>query len=153
MDIADLRIDALGQLVLVRGSGERVEGVIPVRCFPFAQPRSHIALCDATGREVESIEQLDDLPQNLRLLVEQELERRELVPRILQIHHISGGAEPTTWEVTTDRGPVSFVLHSEDDVRDLGQAVLVIDDRGLRFLLPSVDELDARSRKLLRRYL
>jgi hypothetical protein len=153
MDIADLHIDGLGRLVLVRASGEKLAGIVPVRCFPFGDPRRYISLCDEQGCEVESIDTLDELPVPLRTLIERELERRELVPKIARIVSISPGAEPTRWEVETDHGQATFTLHSEDDVRRLEQGALIVDDRGLRFHIPDQEALDALSQGLLRRYL
>lgn len=153
MDIADLHIDELGRLMLVRASGERLTGVVPVRCFPFGDPRRYISLCDERGREVESIDTLDELPEPLRDLIERELERRELVPKIARIVSVSPGAEPTRWEVETDHGLTTFTLRSEDDVRRLEPGALIVDDRGLRFHIPDKRALDAVSQGLLRRYL
>lgn len=153
MEILDLHIDSLGRLVLVSSTGETTPGIVPVRCFPFADPRRWIALCDEQGREMACIEQLDDLPEGQRVLVEQELERRELLPRVKRIVSISAGAEPTTWEVDTDHGSTTFTLHSEDDVRRMGRGALIVDDRGIRFFIEDEATLDPNSCKLLRRYL
>jgi hypothetical protein len=61
--------------------------------------------------------------------------RHEFIPRIEQITVRPDAVE---WRVTTDRGPHSFQIRSDDDVRRLSpQTVLVI---------------DAASRKLLDRY-
>ncbi|HEY2893827.1 MAG TPA: DUF1854 domain-containing protein, partial [Pirellulales bacterium] len=63
-------------------------------------------------------------------------------------------AEPTQWEVETDRGPTRFVLNSNDDVRRLGpHRALVIDSHGIRYLIDDVRQLDHLSRRIIERYL
>ncbi len=108
----------------------------PIRAFPLSSPREGIALCDAAGRELLWIELLDDLPPEQRSLLEEALARREFVPVLQRIVRVSAPAEPSEWEVETDRGPTRFVLNSEDDVHRLdGDRALIKDAQGLRYLI------------------
>jgi len=151
---ATLALDAFGRLVLdMPGSGPLV-GVVPVRCFPFSAPTQRITLCDPHGAEVACIEDLSRLPTPLRLLVEDELARREFLPVITRILEVSPGGEPSAWHVVTDRGRTRFVLASEDHVRRLGaEGLLITASDGVRFRVVDHKALDARSRKVLSRYL
>ena len=149
-----LEIDAFGRLVLFLDSGDVVTGVIPVRCFPLSASGEYVSLCDERGREWYSIASMDRLTSDIRVLIERELARRELFPLILKIRGVSAGAEPTTWDVDTDRGPVSFVLGSEDHIRRLGDwGALLNDTDGVSYRILDERTLDRASRKLLRRYL
>jgi hypothetical protein len=149
-----LEFDVRGRLVLTDADGRQHIGIEPVRAFPISAPRSGIALCDAGGRELLWVANLDELPPGPRAILEEELARREFIPVLRRIMHISAPTEPSEWEVETDRGPTRFVLNSEDDVHHLdGDRALVKDAQGLRYLIADLRQLDATSRRLLERYL
>ena len=149
-----LKEDAWGRLVLTDSCGRVHTGVLPVRAFPVSDPRHHVALCDAAGRELLWVEDLDALPGPLLRVLEEALARREFVPVLRRVVSISAAVEPTRWEVETDRGLTSFVLDGEDDVRRLGDhRALIVDAHGIRYLIPDLRQLDPGSRRLLERYL
>ena len=47
-----LEHDAFGRLVLVFTTGERHEGVVPVRAFPIAAPDEGLSLVGTEGHEL-----------------------------------------------------------------------------------------------------
>jgi hypothetical protein len=148
-----LHLDVWGRLVLTDAAGES-HGVEVVRGFPISDPRRGISLLDAEGRELVWIEDIETLPAPVRALLEEELPRREFMPQLLRVVRVSGVAEPTEWDIETDRGPTRFVLTSEDDVRRLGDGrALIVDAHGIRYLIPDLNALDAHSRRILERYL
>jgi len=150
----DLCHNASGQLVLTDADGRDHVGVEPVRSFPVSDPRHHVALVDAEGRQVAWIEDLDRLPAPLRQLLEEHLAQREFMPVIQRVVSVSAPVEPAEWEVDTDRGRTRFILNGGDDVRRLGESrVMIIDARGIRYLVADTLALDATSRRLLERYL
>jgi hypothetical protein len=149
-----LDYDPFGRLVVSLPGGERVVGVVPVRCFPFSAPAEHISLCDEHGREVYCLAHLDALPAETRARLEQDLSRRELLPLIQRIRSVSPGAEPTTWHVDTDRGETCFTLPSEDNIRRLAtHGALIADSHGVRYRILDSRRLDPHSRKILSQYL
>ena len=103
-----LQRDARGQLVFTDADGRQHLGVEPIRAFPISDPRHGIALCDAAGRELLWFEGLDDLPPGPRAALEEELARREFMPILRRVVRISAPAEPSEWEVETDRGSTRF---------------------------------------------
>lgn len=148
-----LQHDAWGRLVLIDAEGTRYTGVEPVRCFPISDPQHWIAIVDTEGRELVCLESLADVPAATRTMLEEELARREFVPVIERIVSISTAADPTEWNVETDRGPTRFLVKSEDDLRRLGpHRLLIIDDHGIRYSVPDYRTLDAASRRTLERY-
>jgi len=148
-----LNRDRHGRLVFTDSEG-RQHLAQAIRAFPLSAPNFGIALCDAAGRELHWIEHLDALPTGPRGLLEEALARREFVPILQRIVRISGPAEPSEWEVETDRGPTRFVLNSEDDVHRLdGDRALIKDAQGLRYLIADLRQLDSASRRYLERYL
>src|SRR5262249_36358919 len=112
----DLRHDAWGRLVLTDAAGREHVGVHPVRAFPISAPTQGLSLCDAVGRELAWVEQLEALPEPVRRVLEDDLARREFLPVIRRVLHVSAPIEPSEWEVETDRGPTTFVLPGEDSV-------------------------------------
>jgi hypothetical protein len=149
----ELQRDSFGRLVLAVDGIEH-RAVVPVRAFPISAPAERIALVGAEGRELAWIERLEDLPQEQRLIVEEELAAREFMPEIRRIVRVSGYVTPCTWTVDTDRGETAFVLKSEEAIRRLSPAgLLIADSRGISFLVRDMRELDAASRKVLDRFL
>ena len=143
-----------GQLVFASADGNVYEGVMPVRAFPIAAPAEGIALVSADGHELAWIDRLTDLPDDMRVLLEEELASREFMPEIRSIRHVSSFATPSTWQVETDRGDTAFVLKGEEDIRRLAPTTLLIaDSHGIHFLIRDILALDKHSRKLLDRFL
>jgi hypothetical protein len=69
--------NAFGKLTFTGADGVLHEGVVPVRAFPIAAPEVGIAIVSADGHELAWIEQLADLPQTVRALLQEELANRE----------------------------------------------------------------------------
>jgi hypothetical protein len=146
--------DPWGRLVLIDAEGRRFVGVDPVRAFPITHPRNWISICDAEGREVVTIESLDDVAAPVRQTLESELALREFIPIIQRIERLSGDSFPFDWDVRTDRGPTRFTVDNEEDIRRLGpDRVMITDARRLRYQVPDVRTLDPASRRLLERFL
>ncbi len=150
----ELLRDALGRLAVVDADGRRYDNVEVYRAFPISAEDGWISICDAEGHEILWIREWQALSPAQRTILKEELSRREFVPVIERILRVDADADPSEWEVETDRGPVSFLLDSEDDVRRLpDSAALVLDTHGIRYLIPDTRQLDAASRRILERYL
>jgi YD repeat-containing protein len=147
--------DAFGKLVLTRDTGERFDGVVPVRAFPVQSPDDGIGLVSTDGKEVAWIDRLADLPPDLRQLIADELAGREFMPEITRIVGVTSFSTPCTWTVDTDRGRTEFVLRGDEDIRRIGTEgnLLVADIHGIHYLVRNHMALDAHSRKILDRFL
>ena len=149
-----LSLNAFGRLVLTDSDGEVHDGVMVVRAFPVSAPEEGLSLVSGDGHELAWIESPAQLPAELRQLIETELHGREFMPSILALKRVSTFATPSTWEVETDRGPVSFTLKGEEDIRRLSAQVLLISDsHGVQFLIRDLQAMDRHSRRLLDRFL
>ena len=149
-----LERNARGRLVLTLANGTRHEGVTPVRSFPLSSPLDYVSLVSAAGTEVLEIERLQEAPPEARALIEEELAPREFMPQILAIETVSSFAVPSTWKVRTERGPSELVLKAEEDIRRIDRGRLLVSTRdGMMFLIEDPAALDARSRKMLERFL
>ncbi len=148
-----LRRDAWGQLVLTQAGGEPQAGVVPVRAFPISNADHWISICDAQGQEILCIDNLRDAPAAVRAILEEELSRREFVPLISRILSATT-EEPSQWKVQTDRGPSTFQINNEDNVRRLDlHSASVLDSHGVRYVIPDIRRLDAASRRILDHFL
>ena len=149
-----LQRDAHGRLVLHTQDGEQYSGITPVRAFPIAAPEEGLALISQDGREIAWVDQLTDLPVDARLLIEEDLSSRVLVPEIEQLLSVSSFACPSAWQVRTNRGHTTLTLKGEEDIRRLSATRLLIADKnGIEYLIRDLSQLDRSSRKLLDRFL
>lgn len=149
-----LERDGWDRLVLTDETGYRYVGVETVRAFPVSDPQHAISICDSRGREIVYLPALEALPQGIRETLEIELSQREFVPIIRRILNNPPDAEPTEWKVETDRGVTVFQLESQSDVhRNEAGQVTFVDAHGIRYLIPDPRQLDARSRRVLDRFL
>ncbi len=144
-----LEHDPWGQLIMETDDGQRFSTVVPTRAFPISDPDHWISICDAQGQEILSIDDIRELPSDLRATLELELSQREFVPVIRKIFTATQH-EPSEWHVETDRGRTTFQLNSEDDVRRIEpDQASIVDSHGIRYLITSVRGLDGGSRRLL----
>ena len=149
-----LQRSPFGQLVFTGEDGVTHTGVEPARTFPITAPREGISSRSRDGHELAWIEKLDEVAQETRRLIEDELEVREFMPEILRVTGVSGYATPCTWHVETNKGSTSFTLKTEEDIRRLAApALLIVDSRGIQFLIRDRRSLDETSRKILERFL
>ncbi|MDO5693652.1 MAG: DUF1854 domain-containing protein [Pseudomonadota bacterium] len=152
--VLDLRRDAFGHLVLTDAEGREHVGVAAVRAFPISAPDEGVSVVDVDGHELAWVPRLSALPDAPRALLVEALEQREFMPRLLRVTAVSSFVTPSTWEVETDRGPTSFVLKGEEDIRRLGPGLLIVNDaHGVQYLIQDLPGMDKHSRKLLDRFL
>jgi hypothetical protein len=151
----ELERNAFGKLVLRTPSGERYEGVVPVRAFPIQAPEDGISLVNLDGEEVGWVDMLGDLPEPAQGLIRDVLGNREFMPVITSIEAVTSFSTPCTWTVQTDRGTTHFVLRGDEDIRRIGKdnALLIADTHGIQYLVRDQFALNAHSKKILDRFL
>ena len=150
-----LHRDAFGKLIWTMAEGPRFEGVVPIRAFPIQSPEVGISLVNLDGQEVAWIEELSAVPEPAQTLIRDELATREFMPVISQIVAVASFSTPCTWTVKTHRGETEFVLRGDEDIRRIGTAgtLLVSDSHGIQYLVRDQFALDAKSKKILDRFL
>lgn len=149
-----LERDEWGHLVLVDANGQRQPEVDVRRAFPISDPQRWIALCDGQGHELVWIDDMAQLPDDVRQVLADYLSQHEFLPLICRILSVSAEADPSQWHVETDRGQTRFLLASEDDVHRQGDhGAMVVDSFGVRYLVRDLRDLDSTSRRILERYL
>ena len=150
-----LQRDSFGKLIWTTDENQRSEGVVPVRAFPIQSPEVGISLVNLDGEEVAWIEELSAVPEPAQTLIRNELARREFMPVISHIIGVASFSTPCTWNVKTDRGDTAFVLRGDEDIRRIGSegTLLISDSHGIQYLVRDHFALDARSKKILDRFL
>jgi hypothetical protein len=88
-------------------------------------------------------------------LIRTELASREFMPVISTIVSVTSFSTPCTWTVETDRGDTDFVLKGDEDIRRIGAdgTLLISDSHGIQYLVRDQFALDARSKKILDRFM
>jgi hypothetical protein len=149
-----LSLDPFGKLVLRLDDGSQHLGVVVVRAFPIAQPQRSISILSTEGKELVWIDDLAQVPEHDRTLVEQALQGREFMPEITRLDGVNSFSTPSIWRVQTNRGAAELVLKGEEDIRRLSPTTLIVADaHGVQFLIRDLPALDRHTRKLLDRFL
>ena len=154
MNINDCRFTCSSdeKVTLLTPAGDRHVAVRIVRAFPFTAADGPVAVVDSNGHEIIWIEDPDSLSLTHQQFIQSQLEREEFLPRIHFIESVSRGT-PRQWNVVTDRGQNSFEQASSDGVVwHPDGSVSITDCDGICYLIPAVQKLDRRSRRLLERY-
>jgi len=148
-----LEREANGNLWATHGGDDARTLVVPRRCFPLTHPDGFVCLVDSHGQDRACIEDPATLAEGSRLALLSALGESEFLPRVTRIERVVHEATWSRWQVETDRGSRTFVVEQEDHIRRLDDGRHVITDSfGMRFLVPTPDQLDARSRRWLGRY-
>jgi len=149
-----LERNAKGQLVAWLGETEEpVDNVRVARCFPWSREGEYVAVCDADGKELVLLTTLEGIEGPTRELIEEELRDKFFVPKILRISDYKAEFDVVSISAETDRGTVTFQIHSRDDVRVLSPGrALFRDVDGNVYEVPDFSSLDRSSQKHIEQY-
>ena len=144
---------------LENDKGEReeknYERVFLHRAFPFDDPLTYISVLDKDQNEIGMIRDLRSLPDDVRLLLEAELDRKYYAPKVTAITSVKERYGFSYWKVATDIGPLQFTL--QDTYRSILRVtvtrVYIVDMSGNRYEIPDVEALDRKSYRLIELYL
>jgi spore germination protein YaaH len=149
-----LSLDPFGKLVVRLADGTQYVGAVVVRAFPIADPQRSISVLSPEGKELIWIDDLAQVAEHERNLIEQALQGREFMPEITRLDGVNSFSTPSVWRVQTNRGATELVLKGEEDIRRLSTTTLIVADaHGVQFLIRDLPALDRHTRKLLDRFL
>ena len=124
--------------------------VRPVQASPVSYPDRFIGLLDVKNEEVAFIEDLKDLDESSRQVIQEELARRYLKAKIMMVNAIQLEFGVTYWEVETDRGHREFVTRGHENTYWVTDTRLLLTDvDGNRFEIIDYRQLDQNSIKLI----
>ena len=124
------------------------------QCFPWSNPGEFLSLRDKDDNEVCLIDNIADLDQSSRSLIEAELSFSQFVLKVEGIEKIEEDVELRQFHVMTGQGQRVFQTKLEDWPEVLENGVVLIEDlAGDLFRIENWQELDARSKKELSPYI
>ena len=148
VDIAKLRLfrEPAWTLRLTIDEDRSYLKVKVVRAAPLSYPERYISFLDAKDEEICMVDDLKQLDQQARDLIEEELDRRYLTATIQEVYTVRNEYGTSYWDVATDRGQREFVVQNvSENAQWLGDhRLLIIDVDGNRFEIPRLDELDKK---------
>lgn len=125
--------------------------VAVLRAFPLSNPVRYLSVRDGNNKELGLIADPGTLDPESRKLVEQDLERRYLVPSVSRIVSSKERFGTVDWEMATDRGLCRLTTRNlrENVQRPAPGRIIITDVDGNRFDIRDIDALDAESQQML----
>lgn len=146
-----------GALVAAVDAG-RPRRVRPFRAMPLHFPDGYVTLLldtpDGRARRLGMIRDLREWPGAVRDLVRRELHKRYFVRTIRGIHGIELAQNYLNVRVETDLGEAAFTARwTPESIKTYGRnGKMITDADGNEYVIPNVDDLPARERALLNRF-
>ena len=125
------------------------------RAFPLSDRNHFLSVRDGGDNEIGLIVNPDELSAENRQLIEEDLERRYLVPAVKRVVSAKERFGIVEWTVETDRGPCHFTTQNlrENVQRPALGRIILNDVDGNRYDIRNVDELSRESQEILFRHL
>lgn len=123
------------------------------RAFPMSEPNAYIGFLDGDGKDIGMVRDTDQLDEQSRKIIEEELGQRYFLPAIRRISRLNHEFDLTYFEVETDRGRRDFTVrgHSENVVEISPGRFIIEDVDGNRFEIPNLYLLDRQSQDFMAR--
>ena len=121
------------------------------RAAPLTEPDRYICFLDIKDDAICIVKELDELREENRKIVLEELEKRYLTSYVERINHLRNEYGVSYWDVDTDRGQREFVAKNvAENAQWLREGRLfLVDVDGNRFEIPNVQALDRRSQSFI----
>ena len=125
------------------------------RQFPFDLPQEYISVLDEHDTEIGIIRSVSLFDGSTEEILSEELRRRYYAPRLTSIRSVKEKYGFSYWRATTEQGEISFVLQDthRSILRVNDERVFFSDVDGNRYEIPTLSELDEKSRRRLELYL
>ena len=126
-----------------------------VRAFPLSEPNRFLSVRDDANKEVGLIVDPAELGAENRKLVEEDLQRRYLVPAITRIVAATERFGTVDWVMETDRGVCRFTTRNlrENLQRPAPGRIILNDVDGNRYDIRNLDDLSPESQERLFRHM
>ena len=132
-------------------NGEKIDGLQQRRLFPVSGLTRYIALMDEEGEAVCIIRDLNNLFPESKTAVSGALDEYYMIPKISKVLDWKPRHGCHIWTVETNHGPVEIeISDSTNQVKRLyNDRVLIKDSSDNRYEIPNLNDLDARSQKMI----
>ena len=142
-----------GGFINLTFDGVTYERVKVVRLFPFTDANKYISIRqnDDKAREIGIIEDMDELDDDTRSMLEEQLRLNYFTPVIEKIHYIKDEYGYAYFHVKTDKGECKFAINmASNAVTKLSDSRLIITDLDEnRFEIRDVNALTQKERRKL----
>src|SRR5688572_1468994 len=152
LDLNKLRFFKHGATLHLTVEADRSYLIVSVlRAFPLSEPERYFSVRDGENKEVGLIVEPDELSDENRGLVREDLARRYLTPAVKCIVSAKERFGTVDWEMETDRGMCKLTTRNlrENVQRPAPGRIILNDVDGNRYDIRNIDELDLRSQQLL----
>src|SRR5262245_14018698 len=156
LDVKKLRFFSHGVTLRLTVEEDRSYLKVSVlRAFPLSEPARFLSVRDGANQEVGLIVNPADLSVENRKLVEEDLERRYLVPAVTRIVDAKERFGTVDWTMETDRGVCRFTTRNlrENVQRPAPGRRILNDVDGNRYDIRNLDDLSLESQELLFRHM
>ncbi|MBI4664160.1 MAG: DUF1854 domain-containing protein [Verrucomicrobia bacterium] len=156
LDVTKLRFFKHGSTLRLTVDGDcSYPKVGIVRAFPLSEPSRFLSVRDGGDKEVGLIVNPAELTAENRKLVEEDLERRYLVPVVKRIVAAKERFGTVDWTAETDRGVCRFTTRNlrENVQRPAPGRIILNDVDGNRYDIRSLDDLSHECQQLLFRHM
>ncbi len=126
-----------------------------LRAFPLSEPHRFLSVRGSENKEIGLIVNPADLDGANRQLVDEELERRYLVPTVTRIVSAKERFGTVDWTMETNRGLCRFTTRNlrENVQRPSPDRIILNDVDGNRYDIRNLDDLSIASQELLFRHI
>jgi hypothetical protein len=140
-----------GHMLSVRVNGEEHPEVYLHCSFPHTNRRIFISVRTIENKEVGIIKSLDDFPEDVVNLLEEQIEIRYFAPQITKVIKIHEEFGYSYWETETTAGVCRFTVRSGgSNVKVVsGNKLLIMDVDGNRFIIEDVSKLSDKEYRMV----
>ncbi len=121
------------------------------RALPLSDPDRYIGLRDGDDKEIGLLHDLHGLEPNTRIIIEEELDRRYLLPRVEKVIGVRDEFGISVWDVLTDHGTRRYTVRNmRDNTVPISPTRLIMTDvDGNRFEFPDVTTVGSKAYDVL----
>ncbi len=127
------------------------------RAFPFSAPNVYISVREPNERhrEIGIIEDLNSMPEDIRLMITEQINLRYFTPKITKFISIKDANGITEFDCLTDKGRICFAMRGGSDavIRLSDTRLIFTDVDGNRFELADVTKLSIKEQKKIDLYI
>jgi len=122
-----------------------------VRAFPLSFATRYFSVLDGSGKDIGIIRDLHELSAENQQIIQEELTRRYVIPKITRVLSLRERFETEEWIVETERGQTEFTTRNLHDAatEPTPGRLLITDVDGNRYEIPDVSSLDSATRRFL----
>ncbi|MCJ8012176.1 DUF1854 domain-containing protein [Paenibacillus sp. KQZ6P-2] len=132
--------------------GKTFEELILYRIFPFQYTTQYISVRNSKGEELGVVLDIDQLDEESRTEIDNELKFRYFLPLVTRIDSIKQKADLWIWELQTNLGPTRIVMRNLHEHMQYPSAnrIILTDINGKRCEIRDWTSLDGHSRSQLK---